>query len=96
MITAVIQKGGSGGYKPSENGLDRLLDEHTILQKEEITMNDMIRCGQIYQILALNEEMYKNGHVSREEHDFVQRLQAKKLTNLHGRDTIGALKNDLT
>lgn len=29
-------------------------------------MNDMIRRGQIYQILALNEEMYKNGYVSRE------------------------------
>ena len=59
-------------------------------------MNDMIRRGQIYQILALNEEMYKNGHVSREEHDFVRRLQAKKLTNLHGRGTMRALKNDFT
>lgn len=58
-------------------------------------MNDTIRRGQIYQILALNEEMYRNGYVSREEHDYVRRLQAKKLTNLHGRDTIGALKNDL-
>lgn len=59
-------------------------------------MNNMIRRGQIYQILALNEEMYKNGHVSREEHDFVQRLQVKKLTNLHGRGTMGASKTDLT
>ena len=59
-------------------------------------MREEIRRGQIYQILALNDEMYKNGHVSREEHDFVRSLQAKKLTNLHGRDTIGALKNDLT
>lgn len=59
-------------------------------------MNDTIRRGQIYQILALNEEMYKNGYVSREEHDFVRHLQAKKLTNLHGRDTMRALKNDLT
>lgn len=59
-------------------------------------MNDMIRRGQIYQILALNEEMYKNGYVSREEHDFVRRLQAKKLTNLHGRSTMEASKTDLT
>lgn len=58
-------------------------------------MDDMIRRGQIYQILALNEEMYKNGHVSREEHDFVRRLQAKKLTNLHGRGTMEASKTDL-
>ena len=59
-------------------------------------MREEIRRGQIYQILALNEEMYRNGYVSREEHDYVRRLQAKKLTNLHGRDTIGVLKNDLT
>lgn len=59
-------------------------------------MNDTIRRGQIYQILALNNEMYKNGHVSREEHDFVQRLQVKKLTNLHGRGTMEATRTDLT
>lgn len=59
-------------------------------------MNDMVRRGQIYQILALNEEMYKNGYVSREEHDFVRRLQTKKLTNLHGRGTMRASKPDLT
>lgn len=58
-------------------------------------MNDMIRRGQIYQILALNEEMYKNGYVSREEHDFVRHLQVKKLTNLHGRGTMEASKTDL-
>ena len=58
-------------------------------------MNDTIRRGQIYQILALNDEMYKNGHVSREEHDFVRRLQAKKLTNLHGRGTIRTRGNDV-
>lgn len=58
-------------------------------------MNDTIRRGQIYQILALNNEMYKNGHVSREEHDFVRRLQAKKLTNLHGRGTIRTRGNDV-
>lgn len=59
-------------------------------------MNDMIRRGQIYQILALNEEMYKNGYVSREEHDFVRHLQAKKLTNLHGRGTMKTTRTDLT
>lgn len=58
-------------------------------------MNDTIRRGQIYQILALNDEMYKNGHVSREEHDFVRRLQAKKLTNLNGRGTIEVTRTDL-
>lgn len=51
-------------------------------------MNNMIRRGQIYQILALNEEMYKKGYISREEHDFVCGLQAKKLTNLQGYDTM--------
>lgn len=59
-------------------------------------MNDTIRRGQIYQILALNEEMYKNGHVSREEHDFVRSLQAKKLTNLHSRGTMEATRTDFT
>lgn len=59
-------------------------------------MNDTIRRGQIYQILALNEEMYKNGYVSREEHDFVRHLQAKKLTNLHGRGTMKTTRTDLT
>lgn len=59
-------------------------------------MNDTIRRGQIYQILALNDEMYKNGYVSREEHDFIRHLQAKKLTNLHGRGTMEATRTDLT
>lgn len=58
-------------------------------------MNDTIRRGQIYQILALNDEMYKNGHVSREEHDFVRRLQAKKLTNLNGHGTMEVTRTDL-
>lgn len=59
-------------------------------------MNDTIRRGQIYQILALNGEMYKNGYISREEHDFIRRLQSKKLTNLHGRGTMGTTRTDLT
>ena len=59
-------------------------------------MDDFVRRGQVYQILALNDEMLKGGHISREEHDFVRRLQAKKLTNLHGRGTIEVRKQDLT
>ncbi|MFQ6840727.1 MAG: hypothetical protein ACLRSJ_02445 [Agathobaculum sp.] len=58
-------------------------------------MDDFVRRGQVYQILALNDEMLKGGHISREEHDFVRRLQAKKLTNLHGRGTIRARGNDV-
>ena len=59
-------------------------------------MREEIRRGQIYQILALNDEMYKNGHVSREEHDFVRSLQEKKLTNLHSRGTMEATRTDFT
>lgn len=58
-------------------------------------MDDKLRRGQVYQILALNDEMLKGGHISREEHDFIQRLQAKKLTNMHGSGTIKAKGNDL-
>lgn len=58
-------------------------------------MDDFVRRGQVYQILALNDEMLKGGHISREEHDFVRRLQAKKLTNLHGRATMNSTRNDL-
>ncbi len=58
-------------------------------------MDDFVRRGQVYQILALNDEMLKGGHISREEHDFVRRLQAKKLTNLHGRGTIRTRGNDV-
>ncbi len=53
-------------------------------------MDYFLQQGQIYQILALNDEMLKNGHISLEEHDFVRRLQVKKLTNLYGRGTISA------
>lgn len=58
-------------------------------------MNDRIRRGQVYQILALNDEMLKNGYISREEHDFVRCLQAKKLTNLKGDGTMETFKTDL-
>lgn len=58
-------------------------------------MDDFVRRGQVYQILALNDQMLKGGHISREEHDFVRRLQAKKLTNLHGRGTIRTRGNDV-
>lgn len=58
-------------------------------------MDDFVRRGQVYQILALNDEMLKGGHISREEHDFVRRLQAKKLTNLHGRGTIRTRGTDV-
>lgn len=49
-------------------------------------MDDIIRRGQVYQILALNDQMLKNGCISRQEHDFIQHLQAQKLTKLgrHG------------
>ena len=58
-------------------------------------MDDFVRRGQVYQILALNDQMLKGGHISRAEHDFVRRLQAKKLTNLHGRGTIRTRGNDV-
>lgn len=58
-------------------------------------MDDKLRRGQVYQILALNDEMFRGGHISREEHDFIRRLQAKKLTNMHGSGTIKAKGNDL-
>lgn len=64
--------------------------------KEESAMNDNMQRAQAYQILALNDEMLRGGHISREEHEFVRRLQAQKLTNLHGRGTIEVRKQDLT
>lgn len=45
-------------------------------------MNPIFQRAQTYQILALNDEMLKNGYISREEHDYVRRIQVKKLTNL--------------
>ncbi len=58
-------------------------------------MDYNVQRGRTYQILALNEKMFKSGHISREEHDFVRRLQVKKLTNLHGRSTMNVKENDL-
>lgn len=51
--------------------------------------------AQAYQLLALNEEMFRQGHISRHEHDFIRRLQAEKLTNLHPRGTMRTRPNDL-
>lgn len=51
-------------------------------------MNSILQRAQVYQVLALNDEMLKNGYISRDEHDFVRRLQVKKLTILHPRATI--------
>lgn len=66
------------------------------IDKEESAMNDNMQRAQAYQILALNDEMLRGGHISREEHEFVRRLQAQKLTNLHRRGTIEVRKQDLT
>lgn len=44
--------------------------------------------AQAYQIMALNDEMLKIGQISREEHDFVQSLQVKKLTVLRKHGTM--------
>ena len=46
-------------------------------------MNPIFQRAQAYQILALNDEMLKNGYISREEHDYVRRIQVKKLTKQH-------------
>lgn len=50
-------------------------------------MTNNFQCAQIYQILALNDEMLKSGCITRDEHDFVRHLQTDKLTRLHGRDS---------
>ena len=49
-------------------------------------MTNNFQCAQIYQILALNDEMLRSGCITRDEHDFVRHLQTDKLTRLHGRD----------
>lgn len=59
-------------------------------------MDNLLQRAQVYQILALNDEMLKNGHISRDEHDFVRRLQVKKLTGLHGRGTMEVQSKNLT
>ena len=50
-------------------------------------MTNIFLCAQIYQILALNDEMLKSGCITRDEHDFVRHVQTDKLTRLHGRDS---------
>ena len=50
-------------------------------------MTNNFLCAQIYQILALNDEMLRSGCITRDEHDFVRHLQTDKLTRLHGRDS---------
>lgn len=48
-----------------------------------------IQRARVYQVLALNEEMFRNGYISGTERDFVQRLQTEKLTKLRDCDTLG-------
>ena len=50
-------------------------------------MNCEFQRAQVYQILALNDEMLKSGYITRDEHDFVRHLQTDKLSELHGRDS---------
>lgn len=51
--------------------------------------------AQAYQLLVLNEEMFRKGHIFRYEYNFIRRLQAEKLTNLHPRGTMRTRPNDL-
>ena len=51
-------------------------------------MTNNFQCAQIYQILALNDEMLKSGCITRDEHDFVRHVQTDKLSKLHGRAVI--------
>ena len=50
-------------------------------------MNYEFQRAQVYQILALNDEMLRSGCITRDEHDFVRHLQTDKLAKLHGRDS---------
>ena len=52
-------------------------------------MTNNFQCAQIYQILALNDEMLKSGCITRDEHDFVRHVQTDKLTRLNGRTVVG-------
>ena len=45
-------------------------------------MHTEFQCAQIYQILALNDEMLQSGCITRDEHDFVRQLQTDKLSRL--------------
>ena len=38
-------------------------------------MNNELERAQVYQILALNDEMLRSGCITRDEHDFVRHLQ---------------------
>ncbi len=51
-------------------------------------MNYEFQRAQVYQILALNDEMLRSGCITRDEHDFVRHLQTDKLSKLHGRDSV--------
>lgn len=53
-------------------------------------MTREFECAQVYQILALNDAMLQGGHITRDEHDFVRRVQTEKLTKLHGRAILNA------
>ena len=46
-------------------------------------MNNELERAQVYQILALNDEMLRSGCITRDE----RHLQTDKLTRLHGRDS---------
>ena len=59
----------------------------TRMTNEEFFMNNELERAQVYQILALNDEMLRSGCITRDEHDFVRHLQTDKLTRLHGRDS---------
>ncbi len=43
-------------------------------------MNNELERAQVYQILALNDEMLRSGCITRDEHDFVRHLQTDKLS----------------
>ena len=51
-------------------------------------MNNELERAQVYQILALNDEMLRSGCITRDEHDFVRHLQTDKLSKLHGRAVV--------
>ena len=51
-------------------------------------MTNSFQCAQIYQILALNDEMLKSGCITRDEHDFVRHVQTDKLSKLHARAVV--------
>ena len=48
-------------------------------------MTNSFQCAQIYQILALNDEMLKSGCITRDEH---RHVQTDKLSKLHGRAVV--------